>query len=54
MQTQQQKIEAMRQEAAKRGVILPPLPTCRALWCAACNSLQKYWKEKLGEKVIIK
>ena len=30
MKDQQQKIEAMRQEAAKRGVILPPLPNCRA------------------------
>jgi hypothetical protein len=50
--TKLEQIEKLRDEAADRGYILPPLPDCHAPWCAACNGLRYYWKTAHG--IIIK
>lgn len=46
MQTLSEKVTELRDEAAKEGKLLPPLPDCHAPWCGSCNELRKYWRSR--------
>lgn len=46
MQTLSEKVAELRDEAAKEGKLLPPLPDCHAPWCGSCNELRKYWRSR--------